>query len=99
MLRAIMAPATVLVTGATGFLGEHVVRQLSDKGYRVRALARSTSPALAGLAGVEQLRGDVTGAAAELVGALRGAAGVFHLAGVVSRDPDDGQRMMRVHVD
>ncbi len=30
---------------------------------------------------------------------VAGTSCVFHLAGVVSRDPDDGQRMMRLHVD
>ena len=30
----------VLVTGATGFLGRHVVKALVDEGYSVRALAR-----------------------------------------------------------
>jgi len=31
--------------------------------------------------------------------ALAGVEAVLHLAGFVSRDPDDGQRMMRLHVD
>jgi dihydroflavonol-4-reductase len=35
----------------------------------------------------------------ELDRALEGVSGVFHLAGAVSRDPDDAQRMMRLHVD
>jgi dihydroflavonol-4-reductase len=34
-----------------------------------------------------------------LTAALAGRDAVYHLAGFVSRDPDDGQRMMRVHVD
>jgi nucleoside-diphosphate-sugar epimerase len=48
--------------------------------------------------GVEMVRGDVL-AGPELDQALAGAGVVFHLAGAVSRDPDDAQRMMRLHVD
>jgi len=93
------AKATVLVTGGTGFLGEHVVRRLLEDGrYQVRVMARSHAPVLETL-DVEIVRGDVTSDEAELAGALAGCAGVFHLAGMVSRDPDDGQLMMRVHVD
>jgi nucleoside-diphosphate-sugar epimerase len=89
---------TVLVTGGTGFLGEAVVRRLLEVGgFHVRVLSRAHAPALDGL-DVDIVRGDVTGGP-ELAGALAGCAGVFHLAGLVSRDPDDGQRMMRVHVD
>jgi dihydroflavonol-4-reductase len=88
---------TYLVTGGTGFLGEHVCRELHAGGDRARSLARTSSPILAAL-GVDEVRGDVT-ATEDLRGALAGVAGVFHLAGVVSRDPADSQRMMRVHVD
>jgi dihydroflavonol-4-reductase len=88
---------TYLVTGGTGFLGEHVARELVRRGDRVRSLARTGSPILGAL-GVEEIRGDVT-SGTELAEAVRGVAGVFHLAGVVSRDPADAQRMMRVHVD
>lgn len=34
---------TVLVTGANGFLGSHLVRELSGRGYAVRALVRADS--------------------------------------------------------
>lgn len=87
----------VLITGATGFLGEHVARAAVARGWSVRGLARSPSPILAEL-GIGEVRGDVT-SAEEVAGALAGCDAVFHLAGLVSRDPDDGQRMMRVHVD
>ena len=87
----------VLVTGATGFLGEHLCRVLVERGHQVRGLARSRSGVLTDL-GVEHVRGDVlTGP--ELDQALVGVVAVFHLAGAVSRDPADAQRMMRLHVD
>lgn len=91
------AGQTVLVTGATGFLGEHLCRELVERGYAVRGLARSRSAILADL-GVAHVRGDVLDGP-ELDRALEGSAAVFHLAGAVSRDPDDAQRMMRLHVD
>jgi dihydroflavonol-4-reductase len=88
---------SVLVTGATGFLGEHLCRVLVDQGHMVRGLARSRSAVLEDI-GVEFARGDVL-SGDELVDAIDGTAAVFHLAGAVSRDPDDAQRMMRLHVD
>jgi dihydroflavonol-4-reductase len=87
----------VVVTGATGFLGEHLCRVLVEQGHAVRGLARSRSAILADL-GVEHVRGDVLDGP-ELDRALAGAVAVFHLAGAVSRDPEDAQRMMRLHVD
>jgi dihydroflavonol-4-reductase len=87
----------LLVTGATGFLGEHLCRVLVEQGHRVRGLARTRSAILGDL-GVEHVRGDVL-SGPELDRALDGASAVFHLAGAVSRDPDDAQRMMRLHVD
>jgi dihydroflavonol-4-reductase len=92
----------VAVVGATGFLGEAVVRELAmrrkaGEAWDVRTLARTPSP-LVGEWGAQEVRGDVT-IAEDCDRAVAGCEGVFHLAGLVSRDPDDGQRMMRVHVD
>lgn len=49
----------ILVTGATGDVGRHVVHGLLDAGQQIRALVRD--PAQAGLpAGVDVVRGDLT---------------------------------------
>lgn len=70
-----MTDAPILVTGATGRVGRHVVDELLRAGVRVRALTRR--PEAAGLpAGVEVVRGDLT-APESLDAALDGARAVF----------------------
>jgi nucleoside-diphosphate-sugar epimerase len=76
----------VLVTGATGFIGSHLVERLLAEGASVRCLLRSVSPR-GGAArhlpppGAKGILGDlITGAG--LDAALEGVDIVFHLAGV-----------------
>ncbi|MDQ1474385.1 MAG: dihydroflavonol-4-reductase [Bryobacterales bacterium] len=66
-----------LVTGASGFVGWHVARQLAEAGHRVRALVRSSSriPEL----DVEVVRGDLRDAGS-LERAVAGCGLVFHVA-------------------
>lgn len=94
----------VLVTGGTGFLGEHLVRALRADGRSVRVLCRQATPELAEL-GASVYQGDILdgpdGAEPtdELMLALDGCKEVYHLAGMVSRDPRKGHEMMRLHVE
>jgi nucleoside-diphosphate-sugar epimerase len=68
------------VTGAGGFLGLYVAEQLVNRGDRVRAMARQSSPQLDAL-GVETVRADLRDAEA-VIAACRGIDVVFHIAGV-----------------
>jgi nucleoside-diphosphate-sugar epimerase len=90
---------TVLVTGATGFLGTSLVRRLLLDGARVRVLARSTakSRSLTDL-GAEVVLGDICDPSA-VRAAVEGAVIVWHLAGrlLVPGVPDTEYR--RTHVD
>jgi nucleoside-diphosphate-sugar epimerase len=87
---------TVLVTGATGFVGSHTAAHLAAHGYRVRLLVRDpakvgTVPALRGTPDLDVVVGDVTDLAA-VQRALAGCTAVVHAAARVSladRDADD----------
>jgi nucleoside-diphosphate-sugar epimerase len=69
------------LTGATGFIGGHVARQLVEAGHHVVALARSPSKAAALQSlGVELIPGDITDPDG-LAEGMAGADGVFHIAG------------------
>jgi len=81
---------TTLVTGATGFLGNHVARLLAERGERVRVLVRtgSESRRLEGLP-VERVAGDLRDAAS-LVRAVEAVHTVYHVAAdyrLWARDP------------
>ena len=68
------------VTGASGFLGPHLIRELNARGHTVKALLRPNAD-LRLLAGVpfERVSGDVSDRAA-LADALRGCDWCFHAA-------------------
>jgi len=74
-----------LVTGATGFLGTHLVRALKAQGHEVVPFARS-------------LGGDVLDATG-VSRAAAGCEGVFHCAGKVSRRREDAEELYRLHVE
>ncbi len=84
------------ITGATGFVGGVLARQLRDAGHEVRALVRdpARAAALTGR-GVELVPGDLDDAAA-LDRLVDGVDGLFHVAGwykLGQRDPSVGDRV------
>ena len=83
---------TVLVTGASGFVGSAVARRLREAGFSVRALVRPTSPT-AHLAdvGLDFVTGDLRDPSS-LRGALAGVHSLFHVAAdyrMWARNPQD----------
>jgi dihydroflavonol-4-reductase len=100
----------VFLTGATGFIGAHVARELGRAGYRIRALAHTrdarvrpaegTSPLAAaprGAADIQWFEGDVC-RAGELVRAMDGCRYLVHCAALYSFAPRDRAALHAVNV-
>jgi dihydroflavonol-4-reductase len=87
----------VLVTGATGLIGNAIVRRLQERGGRVRALVREPERAARVLpAGVELVRGDVT-APDSLPAAMKDVQWLFHAAGMPEQWQPDSSIFDRVN--
>jgi dihydroflavonol-4-reductase len=89
----------VLVTGATGFIGGNLARELYRRGDQVRALVRPNSSTLTIQdTDIEVVTGDILDQ--ESLGkAVRGCQGVFHCAAVYSFWSPDPRAIYRTNVD
>ncbi|HEX5964724.1 MAG TPA: NAD-dependent epimerase/dehydratase family protein [Pyrinomonadaceae bacterium] len=90
--------AVTLITGGTGFLGSHLVRQLTEDGAKnIRVMATSIPDWLVDL-GVETFAGSITNAE-DTKRAVEGISEIYHLAGKVSREREDARSMYDIHVE
>ena len=85
----------ILITGASGFLGRHLVRQLSSQGLQVRALYNTHAPdqELENLPGVTWMQCDLLDIFA-VEEAMNDVTEVFHCAAIVTFDPKMRDKML-----
>lgn len=90
-----------LVTGATGFVGSYIVRELVMRGEKVRAIKRSNSSVelLKDLEGkFEWVEGDVLDVVS-LEDAMRGVSRVYHSAAMISFLSHEVPLMYKINIE
>lgn len=89
----------LLVTGATGFLGAELVKQLTDQGFPVRALKRQSSVIpgqLLGISAIEWVDADIVDYFA-LEQAFEGVSKVYHCAALLSFAAEDKKLQLKIN--
>ncbi|HKF35796.1 MAG TPA: NAD-dependent epimerase/dehydratase family protein, partial [Ktedonobacteraceae bacterium] len=87
----------VFLTGASGFIGSHVLRALLAAQYRVRALVRPGSRPLPPLDGCTAVEGDIL-RSGDLVQHMAGCRYLVHAAALYSFSPGTREKMFATNV-
>jgi len=84
----------IFISGGTGFVGGHVIRELLNKGHELRLLVHRRNPAVEG---IEQVEGDVT-KLESFEASLQGCQAVVNLVGIIREFPSKSVTFEKLHV-
>lgn len=88
----------ILVTGASGLVGSHLIHQLVENGEKVRAIYRSTIPFNHFGTKVDWVKADILDILS-LEDAMQDVQQVYHCAAVVSFNPSKKASLQRTNID
>lgn len=89
----------VFLTGATGFVGSYILKELISAGHSVRCLMRDTqAPLSTSHESIEKVKGDLV-KPKSLVGLMRGCDAVMNLVGIIKENERAGITFKSMHLD
>lgn len=91
----------ILVTGGNGLIGSFIIRELLQRGYKVKVFRRANSDLslLADvLSGVSLCEGDILDISS-IHSALTDVEAIVHCAGFISFDPGDSDKLFKINVE
>jgi len=88
----------ILVTGATGLVGSHLIQQLIKNNQSVRALYRNNIPNYSGAEKVDWIKGDIIDIGS-LEDAMQNVQQVYHCAAIVSFNPSKRNELYKVNIE
>ena len=88
----------VFVTGGTGLVGSHLIKELVRQGKHVKALYRSKAPAVDDKQNIEWVKGDILDTIS-LAEAMQNVDLVYHCAAIVSFEPRQKHEMFVTNVE
>jgi GDP-4-dehydro-6-deoxy-D-mannose reductase len=91
--------AKILITGANGFVGKHLVKELLDSNYQVVAIGGSQIAPLEETPGVEYMTIDLSDADDTKRINFDGVSGVIHLAGLAAVGPSFDKPLEYINVN
>ena len=87
----------IFLTGATGFVGSYILRELVAQGHTARCLLRNPKATLeVDDDAVERIKGDVM-QPKSFAGTIRGCDGAIHLVGIIDEQPSKGITFEAIH--